>query len=164
MRVLCFIILLTAIGCTNNSEKSISINNVTTNEDSLKNAIIQKGDISAYQTLWYLYLDSSKPEEYLNYSLIMANKYDYTDAYFNVYRCLINLYPNKEMLDKLTVDIAIKYLQMAAAKKHQQALEILGDYYIKGKFVEKDVTLGRKLLNESTKESNGNESNLALPK
>jgi len=67
------------------------------------------------------YLHCSYPEEMLFYSIIMANLYDYDQAYFDVYDYLSQIYVNTLQLDDATANLAMSYLRKAAEKGHEQA-------------------------------------------
>jgi TPR repeat protein len=142
--------------CQNkNQEESRSTNTPKESPSELKKAIIENGDTLAYDKLFTMYLDYKYQEELLFYSLIMANKYNYIDAYFDVFYEFfsINEYYGGERnsldsLDKDSKDMAIRYLKQAVNKGHKQAKDILGDFYIDGKYVEQNIELGRKLKRE----------------
>ena len=80
----------------------------------------------------------------------MANKYNYTQAYFDVYYSLYDLNSlgeNKstrvndwslDKLDKKTQGMAIEYLKIAADKGHEQAKKILGVYRKEGRYMDKN--------------------------
>ncbi|MBP1619062.1 MAG: hypothetical protein H6Q14_2889 [Bacteroidetes bacterium] len=83
-------------------------------------------------------------------ALIMANKFDYTQAYFDVYFSLYKLNSlgeNKstrvndwslDKLDKKTQGMAIEYLKIAADKGYEQAKKILGLYRKEGRYIDKN--------------------------
>ena len=151
--VIILVIFLFLAACCQKKEKTLfsSMNQPLENPKELRKAVIEKGDTSAYYSLFMMYLDFQYPEEILFYSLIMADKYNYPDAYFDVFSCLtdVNRYYEKDnddwSLDSLNNDLremAVKYLIKAADKGHKQAKEVLEDYYLKGKYVKKDIVLG----------------------
>jgi hypothetical protein len=92
---------------------------------------VRRGDTNAYNKLYIAYL--THEENMLFWSLLMANKYDYTEAYFDVFCCLMNSYNCVEYkLDKMddkSKKIALYYLRMAADKGHKQAIEVIKDYF-----------------------------------
>ena len=69
-------------------------------------------------------------EEFLIYALIMANKYDYPQAYFDVYFYLTNVFPDISDIDEATANMAISYLLKAKDKGHHQAIDIVEKYNI----------------------------------
>lgn len=108
--------------------------------------VINNGSIQSYNRLSILYLDRSR-YDFLALALFMSNKYDYTQAYFDVYFALFELsnviYDNDENLnswslenlDKKTQKMAIDYLKTAAEKGHEQANEVIDIYTKNNKYV-----------------------------
>ncbi|MBP1677382.1 MAG: hypothetical protein H6Q20_1941 [Bacteroidetes bacterium] len=126
----------------------------------LNDSILKAGRRDYYEELQISYLDRNS-YEFLPWALLMANKYNDTGAYLDVYICLFefsNLYDSTGLeswsldnLDKKTQKMAIEYLIKAAEKGHNQAKEILGRYYLEGRYIEKNIALGNKLIKESKK-------------
>lgn len=115
-----------------------------------------RGDTLAYIYLSHFFM----PEnyfEFLPYALIMANKYDYSFAYFDVFDCIWQIYDNGldneiyllDSLDANTQKMAIDYLKKGVKKGNKNCMEVLGDYYIVGKYVQKDTLLGNELKSGS---------------
>ena len=107
----------------NDSPKTIS---------QLKQGIIETGDTSAYNSLAIQQLDFKYgDEDLLPYAMIMANQYDYPQAYFDVFDCLTAKYLSDiGQIDSLTAQLAIKYLLIASKKGHWQASEIVESHSI----------------------------------
>lgn len=143
MKITISIFMLMAFSSCNNlntkEEKSdepnetvISINHISKKENDLKDLIIQNGDTNAYYSLNILFLDSRPfQEEFLIYALIMANKYHYPQAYYDVFDCIILPF-NSDMnqIDEESAKMAIKYLFLAAESGHYQATETIKKYSI----------------------------------
>ena len=101
------------------------------------------------------------------YSLLISNKYNDPKASFNVFCILTELdstnsskreIPLLDGFDRSTQQLAIDYLKKASGKNSEgilNAKQILGYYYLEGKYIEKDTILGRKLINEAFKQSIG---------
>lgn len=101
------------------------------NQSALKKAILLNGDIQAYHSLSTEYLEHAFSEEFLLYALIMANKYDYPQAYYDVFTCLTDVYlSDLSLLDENTASLAIDYLIKAYEKKHHQAKDVVEEYGI----------------------------------
>jgi len=112
----------------------------------LKYLTTQKGDSTAYYELHFVF----KPHELLPYALLMINKYDYINAYFDVYYSLINFYEiNKIDLDKNALDFALSYLMKGAELGCHNCMFHLGFLYLDGKYVEKDTIKGQELIIKS---------------
>jgi hypothetical protein len=108
-----------------------SINQFSTNENELKKAILFNGDIDAYNSLSIAYLDYSFQEEFLLYAMIMANKYKYPQAYFDVFTCLTDIYfADISKIDEETANLAIEYLLKAYNKGHHQAKDMVEEFSI----------------------------------
>ena len=130
------------LSCNNSDKKSIINEEVSMNQTSkslseLGSLVIDDGDTLAYYDLSVAYLDMSHPEEFLVYALIMANKYDYPQAHFDVYSCLVNVYYSDiTKIDEITATLAIKYLKSAAKKGHEQAQEMVKEFSINDKIID----------------------------
>jgi hypothetical protein len=59
----------------------------------------------------------------------MANKYDYPQAYFDVFTCLTEVYIGDiTKIDERTAYMAMEYFYIAAKKKHHQAMDMIKKY------------------------------------
>ncbi len=134
-----------------NSKKSISTNQIEMSNDvSLIELAIDKGDTKSYDKLRIEYMDSPY-ESFLDISTKMANKHDYKSAYIDVFYCLTNYYQKKDddLLKNLNDSLktkAIKYLNLAAEKGEVNALEILSKFYSDGIYFEENKNLAKELL------------------
>jgi len=88
---------------TTNPVQVITMNDTRPIEE-LKELVLLKGDTVAYDELAIAYMDGKYDEEYLVYSLIMANKYHYHRAYYKVYYCLISVFEHHSYreIDEIT--------------------------------------------------------------
>jgi TPR repeat protein len=137
------------LGCKNKTrENAIPTDYSIRSESELKKLTLQCGDIEAYNELIFAYVNYGSV---LPCALIMANKYDYPQAYYDVYDCLWYLYDSPDMLDETTRKMAIEYLQKASLKGCLQARETLGEYYLNGIYFEKDTVIGKQLIKEAEK-------------
>ena len=92
--------------------------------DTLQNRVVYNGDTKAYNTLATAYFYREYPEEILFYSFLMAHKYDFNQAYYDVYHNLtITYYCREWQIDDGTAELAMSYLFKAAEKGHKQAKE-----------------------------------------
>ena len=156
------------IGCTHqtmsekekgntDTEKAINLNATSSPVSELKRLVL-KGNINAYEELCVAYMDIEETG-LLPYALLMANKYDYSVAYYHVFDCLTLLYYDDcndidcclDSLDSQTRTMALEYLKKAADKGEGNALRDLGWLYLEGKHVKKDTVLGNQLLEKSRK-------------
>lgn len=125
VKIIMLLIVFLFFGCNKkNDNEAIPINYISTNETLLKKEIIERGDTASYQTLWYSYLDNPQLGEFLYYAMVMANKYDYPQAYYDVYLCLTST-TSIDSLDYKTKELVIDYLTRASKKGHTQATSIL---------------------------------------
>jgi len=127
---------------------TITIGNNTRPIDELKSLVLFKGDTRAYEELCTAYLNEEYDEEFLIYSLFMANKYNHPRACYYVYHCLTSIYENHHngKIDKETKTLALKYLSKGVELGDPSSLSEMGELYINGKYVPKDTILGEKLL------------------
>jgi hypothetical protein len=117
---------------TGKSKEEISMNQAESIPQNYKNLVVKNGDIDAYKTLSIEYMDHKYPEEFLLYAMIMANKYDYPQAYFDVFTCLTDVYMSDlNKMDTITANLAINYLIKAYKWQHHQAKKIVDEYSIK---------------------------------
>jgi hypothetical protein len=96
---------------------------------------IEKGDIDSYYSLSIAYLEH-EPGFFLPIAFTMANKYDYPQAYFDVYCAIFDfngvstLEDTTDKIDRRSKEIALDYLIIGAKKGHHQSLDILLDDYL----------------------------------
>jgi hypothetical protein len=114
-----FILLLIIVACKkeNNDDKIIvsensasyfqkKLNNLIL-MDSLSKRVIEHGDAEAYFEIQSIYnIAEQKRTSALYYAIIMANKYNYNQAYYDVYEIL-----NSTNADNKTKKIANEYLK-----------------------------------------------------
>lgn len=126
------IIALLCCSCTHSDKASRPMNDSSKTITQLKQEILETGDTSAYESLSVELLDFKYgDEELLPYAMIMANQYDYPQAYFDVYFSMTAPYKDHiNPIDSLTAQLAIKYLLIASEKGHGQASEIVESHSI----------------------------------
>ena len=91
--------------------------------------IYEHGDVKSYKFL----VDSCRSDKqnfshYLFYSFIMANKYNYVPANYDVYKALVSAYSPRNgigRIDEKTKSIALFYLMRGAYKGHRPAIDEL---------------------------------------
>lgn len=87
--VILITILFFVFSCKNKKDfKATSINQITSNSDSLKIKIKKVGDTIAYNELYYGFKDSNEAESVdstMVYSKIMAKKFNYNIAYLHYF-------------------------------------------------------------------------------
>ena len=135
------ILMQLVISCSNkhndkpeslDNDGAIHLNQQEESTVTLSDKIILEGDTSAYRSLFIAFLDYRYHEEFLFYAMVMANKYNYPQAYFDVYDFLTNIYlKDVENIDHTTANISTFYLLEAYKKGHHQATDIVKEYSIK---------------------------------
>lgn len=140
--VIILAIIMVLLGCRLCSKpqtEKFSMNQPFQCEDVLKEAVLSEGNIDAYALLNVAYLDYNISEEFLLYAIIMAHKYNYPQAYFDVYNALIGVFwSDLTKIDTMTAEMAIKYLYTAAERGHHQAIEIVEKYDLNREVNSKD--------------------------
>jgi len=138
-----------------NSDKQVLVESVSMNNtrpiQELKKLVLSKGDTIAYKELRIAYLNVDYYEqEYLLYSIIMADKYNYPKAYYYVYMCLTSIFEwhHYGKIDERTKKLALKYLKEGAELNDGESTNELSKLYFEGKYVVKDSILGKKLENK----------------
>ena len=121
----------------NSKLKEVITGNYTRPIEELKKLVISKGDTKAYYELQIAYLNVHYyGEEYLLYSIIMADKYNYPLAYFNVYHCLISIlerHSEDGKIDEKTKELALKYLKEGVELNDGQSTHELSELYLEDK-------------------------------
>lgn len=142
--------MIVLISC--NEPKIQSINQPTKPLEELKERVRRSGDAQAYEELSTAYMNEGI-SEILPCSLLMANKYNYPQAYYDVYESLVLMQSvgqnTIDSLDVKTLDMALEYLKLSSDKGLFLGKKILGQYYIDGKYLLKDTIMGKRLLRES---------------
>lgn len=141
--LLIILIVLVAAGCGGNkSEDSIdlsklkSMNDVGDEIELLK--LAQKGDTFAFDKLSISYMDYSSGE-FLPIAKEMADKFNYPQAYYEVYIALLDSagvnFREDSMndLDKATIEFAIDYLITGAKKGSINCIHEIFNNFIKGR-------------------------------
>lgn len=105
--------------------------------DKLLNKIVHEGDTTAHNNLAEIYFLSGHRLSFLYVSILMANKYKYSQAYYDVYNCLYNLNSkndnNEEWIfnentDTETIKYALDCLKKAEKGGVPEAKKILKFY------------------------------------
>lgn len=101
-------------------------------ESELKKKVLDSGDIVAYQKLRSIYMDTMElREDFFVYAFVMAEKYNITEAYYDVFTCMIDFYPYKNgNMDKKSSKMTIHYLLQAAQRGCDQAQLLVEKYNI----------------------------------
>ena len=95
--------------------------------DPLKSDILMYGDTTAYIQLKSEF-SKKRPYDIFYYALIMANKYNYHKACYDVYKSLVSIYalnPALGEMDSVSISIANEYLRRGAQKGDQRAIREL---------------------------------------
>jgi hypothetical protein len=138
-----FLIIVSCSNEQDNSEKSLLKKN--TGDDfpymfetkEVQKAICLHGDTIMYQRVKQLYRDYHIEREVFFYSFIMANRYHYVPAYYDVYMCLWQAFNGGKKaklwdmtrFDPKSREMALRYLKMGAKRGNKDALRILIKYY-----------------------------------
>lgn len=96
----------------------------------LKSDIMDKGDTNSYKRLRIVMLDYPA-ENFIFWSMCMANKYNYPPAYLHFYYSILDAYKlkgvNFKEIDRNTQILMKQYLKIAANKGVEGAKEILSE-------------------------------------
>lgn len=129
-----------------NHDKRSFISPIYRSYKTLKKLILEKGDKIAYKELCYAISD----ERLLPYSMIMANKYNYPIANFDIYYRTIRMYQDNNIeIDSTTLAFALSYLYKGVELNDPNSIMELGILYKEGKFLPKDTLKGDFLINKS---------------
>ena len=86
-------IILISCSCKNNEEE-VYISYHSHPDSYIKDAkyILTSGDTAFYDSFFCTYADDGAIDMMLPFAMIMANKFDYNKAYYDVYYILTNMY------------------------------------------------------------------------
>lgn len=119
-----------------------SCNNGILQDSEIKEAkaiIVKSGDKNLYASLCIYYYEKGEYESTLPYSLVMAYKYNDRDAYYNIYRTMIQInnggefnYETIKKLDKTSKEFALQNLIKSANLGCNSAKNELEKYHLEG--------------------------------
>ena len=112
-------------------EEVFTMNQITTNYDTLINRVKNKGDIDSYDEMFYSFMDANETERtdsVMKYSKVMAEKYNYDKAYLDYFVALCEKnnikvdYSNYSTIDITSLEEkskveAIKWLNLMRNRK-----------------------------------------------
>jgi len=147
---LMLLIVIFIIACNDKEQdKGLPMNNIGKSDLSkYKELALTKGDTNAYYQLQLDYMDSPY-KGFLNIAMNMADKHGYHLAYYNVYECLTDESTDLNTLSEKNKDLALKYLIEGANKGNRNCMNILGNFYVEGKYLKKDIEKGKELIKKS---------------
>ena len=103
--------------------------------DSIKDLVLKgKGDEDVCSYLFQEYIYVHYSQEFLLYSLIMANKFNIPSAYYFVYSDWTGIYDihfRDEKIDERTKNIAMDYLRRGVELKDNSSIGEMEDIYHK---------------------------------
>ena len=145
-----FILFLISMSCQKKNNGIPTNNTSAIQVNEFKKLALEKGDTIAYSELSNYYMDISN-EGLLYSALMMANKYHYSRAYYDVYETITESSYKKEFteldsLDSKTRSMALDYLIMGADKGNKECQRKLGYFLSQGKYIKKDTTKGKRLI------------------
>lgn len=90
--------------------------------------VLSSGDVDSYDELKTYFLNREVEQESLFYSIVMALKYDYAPAYYDVYHAMTSVYSENPKLGKIddkTKEEAMYFLRLGAQKGDEHAKQEL---------------------------------------
>ena len=108
--------------------------------------VFEEGDTSAYLELW------NEPVPFLLCSMVMANKYNYPEAFYRAYLFIVDPYTagyDDIPIDTATFNLAYSYLKRGVELGSKPAKFSMSMLLLKGVFVQQDTVLAKKLYFES---------------
>ena len=96
----------------------------------LKESVVFKGDTMSYVQLKERFKKTTYPYELLYYSIVMANKYDYVPANYDVYTCVQQLVAKAHLeFNERTWMFVSPFLEKGAKAGDNKCKEVLAFYY-----------------------------------
>ena len=128
---LSFVACLLILGFGENKNTNVDKHNPTqilyipVSVNQVKGNVLFKGSVDDYLVLKDLYAGTANPEEILFYSMLMAGKYDYTPANYDVYQALDSFFSRNKLgdFDEETRRLAMQYLKFGAMKGDRAAIK-----------------------------------------
>lgn len=118
--------------------------------DELKRRAVQ-GDINAYYQ--YYNFGHYGDVNCLSLSILMAEKYNYPHAFFNVYYILTEFYKNNQLpMDSSTINYAISFLNKGAELSDWNCCSELCKLYMTGELVAQDTVAAKSYLYKEYKD------------
>lgn len=136
--IVLIIVILFFLSCKN--EVSTTLDDM--NPEELKKDIVNTGNTSSFNLLSMYYGDKKMDEDFLDISILMYEKYNYTNALSDIYNAYIYKYnPNilflngdkSELFKKIPKEEqerALKYLKIGVIKGDYACIESLSEYYL----------------------------------
>jgi hypothetical protein len=135
--IILFFAGLLLYSCYSEKEEKNSIKDIPSpyapskNIKEIKKQVLEKGDTLAYYELKVAFMGLPVYPEVMVYSMIMANKYGYTQAFYDVYFCIKLLNSHYVgALDDETLKLGISYFFSACERGHHQANSKVKEYGI----------------------------------
>jgi len=151
MKIIIVVFLLFInVGC---KKESTNINNVVTPISKL-HKLASQGNLKAYSDLSLAYMDSPNDINFCKTSKSVAEKYNFDEAYLNLYYCQIDYYHranymNLDDLNHETIIKAMNYLAIGNSLGNKECSKLLGKYFIQGKYLNKDIEKGKLLIQQN---------------
>ncbi|MDG5490681.1 hypothetical protein [Psychroserpens sp. SPM9] len=152
---LLLIVILLITGCDKRKPDVIDDSETNMyNLNELRQEVYLKGNIESYNSLKEIYLNNVE-SDFLPYAMIMANKFNNTNASYDTFELLISIDGcsidyNLSCVDESTRDLALSYLVNAINKGHKVASEILIEFYSKDKsYPIGNLYLDKNLMNKA---------------
>ena len=107
--------------------------------------VFEQGDTAAYLELW------KEPVPFLLCAMVMANKYNYPDAFHDIYDRITSPYRGLSNIpiDTATFNLAYSYLKRGVELGSKSAKFSMSMLLLKGIFVPQDTILAKKLYFEA---------------
>jgi hypothetical protein len=140
VKILTVILAIIFLSCNKSSKKNENkmVSGVANYEEpyndkklmkALLDSAIVYGDESSYKTAYKNYIISNHYGEFLYYSIIMAEKHDYSQAFYDSYYLLKSDYMKKGDGKKDIPDLANFFLLKAYEKGNQDAIDDVEEMY-----------------------------------
>lgn len=114
---------------------------------------ITNGDVIAYNEYkTYCEYKSKSPIDVLPYSLLMANKYSYPAAYYDISYFLISWYSSNEVkMDSILYSTILSYLERGCSARDYQCCQLLAIIYFVGDiYTTRDTLLAKEYAIQSS--------------
>jgi len=115
-------------------EQARSLSKTTSSKDKsfvdLKESVVYKGDTTSFKLLKEQFQGTAYPYELLYYAIVMANKYDYVPANYDVYTCVQQLVDKAHLeFNERTWMFVSPFLEKGAKAGDNKCKEVLALYY-----------------------------------
>ncbi|MBO7226031.1 MAG: hypothetical protein J6V33_00425 [Bacteroidales bacterium] len=133
MYLMVFFILYSCSGSVMKETEIVCMSENSYSSDYMQKTknILEYGDTNSYWAIHTIHSDDCANDKLLPYALVMANKFNFTPAYYHVFEILVQLNCERtiDVLDSVTRYLAVSYFRKAIESGDKYASDCLLQEY-----------------------------------